>query len=141
MENTPELKIGKNNRILLFTILSPFFIFWINQIDFLYPVEQAVLIYISCFLAFRIFILPFKKTWKRILRGLWMAIIVCLVSIIFIASQVDMFGSKLTNRSIEFNPLTIHYVLESEWSGAVETQIKSINIRGIETNETSFGRR
>ena len=141
MENTPELKIGKNNRILLFTILSPFLIFWVNQIDFLYPLEQATLIYTSCFLAFRIFIIPLKNTWKRILRGLWVSIIVGLVGLIFIISQIDMFGAKLTNRSIKFNPFTIHYILESEWSGSVETQIKSINIRGIKTNETSFGRR
>jgi len=141
MENISELKIGKTNRIILFTILSPFLILWIHQIDFLYSIEKGILIYVIGFMAFRIFIIPSNHIWKRILRGLWVTIVAGLVCFIFILSQVDMFGAKLVKRSIEFNPLTLHYTLESEWSGAVDTQIKSINIRGTKTNEAFFSRR
>ncbi len=139
MENTTTLIFSRNIPIILFMLISPFLILFINSIDFLYPIEKVILTLIICLIAFRIFITPFKATWKKIIRGIWVSIIVMSVCFVLILSQFNMFPDTLISRSFQVNTLTVHYTIRSaSWKKHHSLHYKSTNINGTKIESHLF---
>lgn len=131
MPNTTQLNLGKKIRIILFSLLSPILIIFISSLEFLYPIEEVILISMICLGASRIFIIPLKFMWKRILRGIWTTIIIILISFIFLLNQISMFPDTLVSRSFQISTMTVHYTVRSaSWKKHHTLKHKSANIYG-----------